>query len=228
MSSAVGGTGGASGMPSGTAGMAEAGAPRPRSQRQQETCRRILLAAAAVFAERGFTGASMDEVAERAGVGKGTIFYNFGAKQALFEQLILQASGRLGDAIAGARDGRRGWAALETSAIEIMRVVGENPGTTGLVNGELFRSGRPWTDTLAAARETLLAPMRLTIAELAHDRVAAGAASAIPDQAQVDTVAIAALGALVTSALDRSLYAPDRPVEDVVAALMLALSGLRP
>jgi AcrR family transcriptional regulator len=55
--------------------------------------RRILVAAAEVFAERGLH-ASMDEVAERAGVGVGTVYRRFSNReeliQALFEDRIEQ------------------------------------------------------------------------------------------------------------------------------------------
>jgi AcrR family transcriptional regulator len=44
---------------------------------------RILCAAARLFAERGADCVSMDEVAEAAGVGKGTVFRRFGSRSAL-------------------------------------------------------------------------------------------------------------------------------------------------
>jgi AcrR family transcriptional regulator len=50
---------------------------------------RLIDAAAAVFAERG-TDAEMKEIAERAGVGIGTIYRNFATKEDLVEALILK------------------------------------------------------------------------------------------------------------------------------------------
>jgi AcrR family transcriptional regulator len=44
---------------------------------------RILCAAERLFSERGAGGVSMDEVAEAAGVGKGTLFRRFGSRAAL-------------------------------------------------------------------------------------------------------------------------------------------------
>ena len=44
----------------------------------------ILQAAAAVFAEQGYQAATMDGVAERAGIGKGTVYEYFRSKQDLF------------------------------------------------------------------------------------------------------------------------------------------------
>ncbi len=57
-----------------------------------ESKERILEAAEAVFAETGFDGARVDEIAKRAGVNKALIYYYFDSKDAildaLFEELI--------------------------------------------------------------------------------------------------------------------------------------------
>jgi AcrR family transcriptional regulator len=56
---------------------------RPRS-RGIETTRRILGAARRLFAEAGFSGASMGAVAKEAGVSKGLLHYHFDSKDHLF------------------------------------------------------------------------------------------------------------------------------------------------
>jgi TetR/AcrR family transcriptional repressor of mexJK operon len=61
----------------------------PARQRDYPRKNEIVLAAAErVFLERGYGGTSMDEVAERAGVSKRTIYSNFGSKQDLFAAVI--------------------------------------------------------------------------------------------------------------------------------------------
>jgi AcrR family transcriptional regulator len=49
---------------------------------------RILCTARRLFAERGAEHVSMDEIAEAAGVGKGTLFRRFGSRAALARQLL--------------------------------------------------------------------------------------------------------------------------------------------
>ena len=49
---------------------------------------RILDAAGQVFLERGFSGGSVDEIAEVAGAGKPTIYARFPGKQALFAAVV--------------------------------------------------------------------------------------------------------------------------------------------
>lgn len=54
------------------------------------TRERILEAALGVFSEKGFHVATMDEVADRAGVGKGTLYRYFANKETLFNELVRQ------------------------------------------------------------------------------------------------------------------------------------------
>jgi AcrR family transcriptional regulator len=64
------------------------GRPR-RDERLAEGSRaRLLDAAAEVFAGRGYERASLDEVAARAGLSKGTIYWHFASKEELFLALL--------------------------------------------------------------------------------------------------------------------------------------------
>ncbi|HEX5958111.1 MAG TPA: TetR/AcrR family transcriptional regulator [Hyphomicrobiaceae bacterium] len=58
----------------------------PEARRQA-----ILEAALTVFAAEGFAAAKLDQVAETAGVAKGTIYLHFKDKQDLFEQMVREA-----------------------------------------------------------------------------------------------------------------------------------------
>ena len=67
---------------------------RRKEARPQE----ILEAALAVFAEKGFTAARMDDIARRAGVAKGTIYLYFESKEAVFKALVRETVGaRIGE-----------------------------------------------------------------------------------------------------------------------------------
>jgi AcrR family transcriptional regulator len=59
-------------------------APRRRQRRKAARPNEIVAAAMQVFAEEGFGGATMEAVARRAGVAKGTVFVYFPSKQDLF------------------------------------------------------------------------------------------------------------------------------------------------
>src|SRR5256885_14133973 len=55
---------------------------------------RILAAAAAEFAERGFAGARVDRIARRARVNKAMLYYYFRSKQELYRTLLRQVFGQ--------------------------------------------------------------------------------------------------------------------------------------
>lgn len=61
-----------------------------KSSARLATRERVLEAALGVFSEKGFHVATMDEVAERAGVGKGTLYRHFANKETLFTELVRQ------------------------------------------------------------------------------------------------------------------------------------------
>ncbi|SFI72420.1 TetR/AcrR family transcriptional regulator [Thermoflavimicrobium dichotomicum] len=57
----------------------------------------IFQAAVQVFAESGFDQAKMDDIAQAAGVAKGTIYYHFKSKEELFSALMDEGIGNLID-----------------------------------------------------------------------------------------------------------------------------------
>jgi len=61
---------------------------RPPKELAGEVDGRILDAARKIFVERGFEGASIDEIAEAARAGKPTIYARFGDKRALFAAVV--------------------------------------------------------------------------------------------------------------------------------------------
>lgn len=68
---------------------------KPQNRRQEASEQRrqaILDAGLEVFSEHGFEAARLDDLAERAGVAKGTIYLFFKSKEDLFEQIILSAA----------------------------------------------------------------------------------------------------------------------------------------
>jgi len=70
--------------------MRSAGAPRFR-RRKADRPGEIVAAALAVFAEKGFAAARLEEIAARAGVSKGALYLYFATKQDLFRAVVEQA-----------------------------------------------------------------------------------------------------------------------------------------
>src|SRR5947208_15920176 len=59
-----------------------------RSERQAQTRRELLDAAARVFVKRGFTGSSVEEISAEAGYTRGAFYSNFRSKNELFVELL--------------------------------------------------------------------------------------------------------------------------------------------
>lgn len=60
----------------------------PRKAQTPDTRTAIFAAAAAAFAERGFDGTGVDELAAAAGVNKAMIYYHFGSKRRLYAAVL--------------------------------------------------------------------------------------------------------------------------------------------
>jgi AcrR family transcriptional regulator len=87
------------------------------SARRQATRDRVLEAASAVFAERGFHGASVEDICERAGFTRGAFYSNFASKDDLVLELSSRQAGTLVERI------RTAAAREDASAEELLRDV---------------------------------------------------------------------------------------------------------
>lgn len=81
------------------------------TRRKDERTPEILEAALASFAEKGFAGTRMDDIAKRAGITKGTIYLYFKSKEELFKALARQSIGERIAAITAQLEGADGPAA---------------------------------------------------------------------------------------------------------------------
>jgi|SRR5579862_2470908 AcrR family transcriptional regulator len=63
--------------------------PRPRGDKRQRTRQRLIAATLEVVSEAGFAGASLDAIARRAGVTRGSIYSNFEGRDELMTAAVL-------------------------------------------------------------------------------------------------------------------------------------------
>jgi AcrR family transcriptional regulator len=83
-------------------------APKRRSRRKDARPTEIVDAALALFTERGFAATRLEDVAARAGIGKGTIYLYFPTKEDLFRAVVRQRLVPNLDAIEGMIAGHGG------------------------------------------------------------------------------------------------------------------------
>ncbi|MFG2296311.1 ScbR family autoregulator-binding transcription factor [Streptomyces sp. NPDC048603] len=67
----------------------------PKQDRARRTRQVLLRAAAEVFDENGFSGASINKIRERAGVTAGAVYFHFQSKEGLARAVILEQAGDL-------------------------------------------------------------------------------------------------------------------------------------
>jgi AcrR family transcriptional regulator len=186
------------------------------------TKRTILDAALALAAERGISGTTMDDVAERAGVAKGSLYYNFSSKDKLFEGLLLEGMSALTEALREARAGTEGWAAIEALVTTLLSRIKANTPLAKVIAGDIFRTDRPWQETSFAFRHEVLAEFAGAIDETgrASGTEASGVASW-----STRLMATSVFGATLMAGLEWLISDPDRPQADVVAAILATFSG---
>ena len=112
-------------------------------EKRHETVRKILDTAIEVFAEVGFSGARIDEIARRSGVNKATIYYRIGDKEALYTRVLHEVFADTADRLMqNVKDAEDPEEKLRTYIRNIIRTVGKNPSLPPLLLRELASGGR--------------------------------------------------------------------------------------
>nr|BFE68536.1 TetR/AcrR family transcriptional regulator [Actinoplanes digitatis] len=184
-----------------------------RTRRREDTRQRLFEAAVELIAEQGFSATTVDDIALRAKVAKGTVYYNFASKTALFEELLRHGIGLLTEDFRAAVKGlppRDAVAALIRAQLEYIR---RYRSFAQLLLSEMWRTNREWQQTLVLLREEAIG----TIAETVRVGVDSGDLSADLD---VRVAASALFGVGLVVAVDWLVFQPDRPIEDVERSLL--------
>ncbi|HVA43380.1 MAG TPA: TetR/AcrR family transcriptional regulator [Acidimicrobiales bacterium] len=80
----------------------------------------------AVFAERGYDGAAIEEIADRAGVSKPVVYEHFGGKEGLYAVVVDREMSRLLDSMVASLSGRHPRVLLEQAAMALLQYVEEH------------------------------------------------------------------------------------------------------
>jgi AcrR family transcriptional regulator len=148
-----------------------------RSEAKEQTRRRLIEAAAEVIAERGFHGASLMEIADRADVTTGAIYSNFRSKEGLFLAVLDSIaigfdhvpSGSEGEPVAERLKSLARWLAAQAVALENRRLLQlqvefaqlalRDPTVMRILTGRV-REERGKLGALLASREAAPPPRR--------------------------------------------------------------------
>jgi AcrR family transcriptional regulator len=193
--------------------MGEGRATDGRTRRRADTKQRLYEAAVELIAEQGFSATTVDDIALRAKVAKGTVYYNFASKTALFEELLRHGIGLLTDAFREAVAGlppREAVAALVRTQLEYIR---RYQAFAQLLLSEMWRTNREWQQTLILLREQAIG----VIAETVQAGVDSGD---LPGDLDVRVASSALFGVGLVVAVDWLVFQPERSIEDVEESLL--------
>jgi AcrR family transcriptional regulator len=182
----------------------------PRAVRAHQ----LVALAEELFAERGYAGASMDELCRRAGVTKPVVYDLFESKEGLFRACVDRAVERMGESIAAVvRAETDPEARLRAGGVAFLRFARDNR-----VAWELLGLGGRFADKAASVRERQAQLIRTLMTEIAPEGT---------DPGELEAVAYAVNSAYEGVAF-WLLEHPDVPVEQVAGWVADVLApGLR-
>ena len=187
------------------------------SERDAQTRNRLLRSAVQIFDRKGYSAASVREIAEMAGVTKPALYYHFGSKEGLlvtilneaaqeFERVIARAAGHAGTArqrLLNASEDVYGMFSQHVPVVRVAHTVFLGP-----------RDVAPTFDLTVFERGWRLALQRIVDDGKAAGEFRAGAASA--------DVAMAVMG-IVETAAERQLHPDFEPISMDMLRRMLNL-----
>ncbi|MDT0323687.1 TetR/AcrR family transcriptional regulator [Streptomyces millisiae] len=193
------------------------------STRRGATRLRLYEAAVTLIAEQGFSSTTVEQIAERAGVAKGTVYYNFSSKTELFEGLLRHGVGPLTVSL---REAARASAAhgddtvrrLEAMADAGLDFVIGHPDFARLLVAEQWRTNRSWHGTLVDVRRQVAG----VVEDVLQEGVKRGELS---EDLDIQLIAGAMVGMVVVAALDWHTFHAERPQGEVRSAVSLLLRG---
>jgi len=150
---------------------------------------KILDVAEARFAQRGYAGVGLREVAEAAGLGKSSLFHHFPTKAALYgavlDRVIERIDSRMRRALEAGADARE---QLSSAVIALIDTLAEDPPAARLLLRTVFEDDdlSPAEAPELAASEHRLDSLIARIAQAIGDGIAAGAIRplSVPDAIQ--------------------------------------------
>ncbi|MGW5879327.1 TetR/AcrR family transcriptional regulator [Nocardiopsis terrae] len=196
---------------------------KPVSGRREATRRKLFEAAVTLISEQGYGATTVDEIAERAGVAKGTVYYNFGGKNELYAALMEWGVTRLADTLREAVPAADQDVGPREALAEVLRsgvvFISAHEALARLLMAEAWRTNQSWYATVRQIRTEAIGVITGQLDAMVERGLTR------PD---LDTslAGSALFGMVVTVALDWRTLQPERPVEEIHTTLAHMADGL--
>ncbi|WP_017538397.1 MULTISPECIES: TetR/AcrR family transcriptional regulator [Nocardiopsis] len=188
------------------------------SARREATRQRLFQATLEEVSANGLDAVTVDQIAERAGLAKGTVYYNFGGKAELFTAFMEWGVDRFAAML---REGASGppRAALSGLVRAELQFIAEYEDLARLLLSESWRTHQAWEATaLRIRRQAIDVFSGLLDALAAEEGMRPGLDTAVAGSAL--------FGMALTAALEWRTLAPERPLEEVHAVLMRLIDDI--
>lgn len=183
----------------------------------------ILDSALTVFAQRGYDGGSMREIAKGVGVSEPALYRHFPGKEALFLALIHAGAGRM----RAEASGLIGELRPETLRSQLMGIL-DNRRRALRLNAPMLRAVLPAAARNAAFLEAFRAGIALPVLEdLTRKSIELDTALGVPDADSTRDDRVRALMALIVGGFLSSMVLSDRP-DEAIAEAALRVMGWEP
>jgi TetR/AcrR family transcriptional regulator len=192
--------------------------PTLRPARTTATKHRLFAAALELIGDRGPAEVTVDEIAARAQVAKGTVYYNFGSKDGLIDALLRHGVGLLADRLHQAELETEPLASVEQLVDGALSFFAEYPAFAQLLLSEMWRTPGQWHDTMVLLRDSITSIFKQVIRRLDD-------AGHLPRGTEADTAAAALFGTLVVVTLDWNTFRPERTKDEVRESVMSLVLG---
>ncbi|KAB1657072.1 TetR/AcrR family transcriptional regulator [Pseudoclavibacter sp. CFCC 11306] len=177
----------------------------------------ILRAAVELAASQGISGTSMDAIAETAGVAKGSLYYNFKSKDAIFEELVHTGLNDLAEYLERSRAQLRGGAALAAMIHEMFGILQRRPQMAKILAAELFRTDRSWADSLMLLQRGIVEQFHECLVEAWGDEASA-------DAPLTSISASGVFGMVLFAGIGWLRFFPERTLDEATQATLLTLA----
>lgn len=188
-----------------------------QAERRAGTVAAIHAAAQELFAKRGFSATTIDDIARRAGVAKGAVYHHFGSKEEIFEQVLdgifLEVAARLRAAAESGRDLFESM--VKGTEIYLERVTAPDVKRIILVDGPAVLGWHKWREIDQRHFGRML---RSPLAQMLGEKMSA---SDIEAQFHLLTGAITEAALICAAAKN-----PKKKAQELSSGLKLLLAGL--
>ncbi|HMF83326.1 MAG TPA: TetR/AcrR family transcriptional regulator, partial [Acidimicrobiia bacterium] len=167
-----------------------------REEKKARTRAQLIDAAATVFARRGYVAASLDEVAEEAGLTKGAVYSNFDSKEELFEAVIEDR--------------------LDEPMKDIAAVIDSSIGTT---EEQAMAGARAFVGVVERERDVFLLALEMNIHVARHPELGSAFAARRREQ-------LAEVAGIITEHANQSKEALPLPADQMAIAVEALSQGI--